>query len=127
MPASGILISSDEFGGWPSVFYFFGALGVVWFLLWTTFVYDNPDVHPLISQKELAYIQRSIGAQTSKHKVPTPWKKILTSMPVIAILVAQTGHGWGLYTLLTELPTYMKSVLHFDLKQVIFAILKPTV
>jgi len=41
---------------------------------------------------------------------------MLTSGPVLAILVAQTGHGWGLYTLLTELPTYLKTVLHFDLK-----------
>jgi ACS family sodium-dependent inorganic phosphate cotransporter-like MFS transporter 5 len=43
---------------------------------------------------------------------------MLTSWPVFAILVAQTGHGWGLYTLLTELPTYMKTVLHFDIKNV---------
>ena len=42
-------------------------------------------------------------------------------MPVLAILVAQTGHGWGLYTLLSELPTYMKTVLHFDVKAVIDA------
>lgn len=46
---------------------------------------------------------------------------MITSMPVLAILVAQTGHGWGLYTLLTELPTYMKNVLHFDIKKVIQA------
>lgn len=34
------------------------------------------------------------------------------------IIVAHTGHTWGLYTLLTELPTYMKTVLNFDIKQV---------
>lgn len=43
---------------------------------------------------------------------------MLTSMPVLAILVAQTAQGWGLYTLLTELPTYMKTILHFDIKAV---------
>ncbi|CAG7835921.1 unnamed protein product [Allacma fusca] len=116
MPISGILISSNLFGGWPSVFYVFGGMGIVWFILWTYLVYDSPSLHPRINPKELSYIQHSIGSQTSKHKVPTPWKQILTSMPVLAILVAQTGHGWGLYTLLTELPTYMNSVLHFDLK-----------
>jgi ACS family sodium-dependent inorganic phosphate cotransporter-like MFS transporter 5 len=48
----------------------------------------------------------------------TPWGKILTSLPVIAIFVAQTSNAWGLYTLLTELPTYMRTVLHFDIKEV---------
>jgi len=38
-------------------------------------------------------------------------------MPFWAILVGHIGHGWGLYTLLHELPSYLKSVLHFDIKQ----------
>lgn len=50
----------------------------------------------------------------------TPWKTILTSIHLWAILVAHLGHSWGLSMLLTELPTYMKTVLHFDLKAVIF-------
>jgi len=29
-----------------------------------------------------------------QYKVPTPWRKMLTSMPVLAILVVSTGHGW---------------------------------
>ena len=49
----------------------------------------------------------------------TPWKTILTSIHLWAILVAHLGHSWGLSMLLTELPTYMKTVLHFDLKAVI--------
>ena len=26
------------------------------------------------------------------------------------------AQNWGFYTLLTELPTYMKNILHFDIK-----------
>jgi len=86
-------------------------------LLWAYFVSSRPGEHKGISSQELEYIQGSMGGQTAKHNVPTPWKKILTSVPVYAILLAQVGNGWGLYTLLTELPTYMKNVLRYDMKQ----------
>ena len=32
--------------------------------------------------------------------------------------VAHVGHSWGLTMLLTELPSYMKGILHYDLKAV---------
>ena len=32
--------------------------------------------------------------------------------------MVHTGHNWGLYTLLTEIPTYLNNVQHFSLKAV---------
>ena len=43
MPASTYLC---ELLGWESVFYVFGALGLVWFLIWSLVIHDGPDVHP---------------------------------------------------------------------------------
>ena len=43
MPASTYLC---ELLGWESVFYVFGALGLVWFLIWSLIIHDGPDVHP---------------------------------------------------------------------------------
>lgn len=48
----------------------------------------------------------------------TPWKDIFTSLPVWAIVVGHVGHAWGLYMLLTQLPTFLSTVLQFDIKQV---------
>lgn len=42
----------------------------------------------------------------------------MKSMPFWAILLAHMGHNYGYETLMTELPTYMKQVLHFNLKDV---------
>ncbi|CAL8095520.1 unnamed protein product [Orchesella dallaii] len=117
MIMSGYLIHGNILGGWPSVFYVIGTLTIVWFVLWCFFVYDTPAQHPRISIEELNFIEKSIGNQTSKVKVPTPWRAILTSMPFWAILVGHIGHAWGLYTLLHELPTYLKNMLHFDIRQ----------
>lgn len=41
-------------------------------------------------------------------------------MPFWAILLAHMGHNYGYETLMTELPTYMKQVHHFSIKDVSF-------
>lgn len=35
----------------------------------------------------------------------------------MALIVAHCAHNWGFWTILTEIPSYMKSVLHFNIKQ----------
>lgn len=47
---------------------------------------------------------------------PTPWKAILTSMPMIALVCAQIGHDWGFYIMVTDLPKYMADVMQFSIK-----------
>lgn len=43
---------------------------------------------------------------------------IVKSGPFWAILLAHMGYNYGYETLMTELPTYMKQVLHFSIKDV---------
>lgn len=45
-----------------------------------------------------------------------PWKAILTSVPLWALVAAQVGHDWGFFTMVTDLPKYMKDVLKFDVE-----------
>lgn len=47
--------------------------------------------------------------------MPIPWKAIWTSSAVWAIICAQFAEGWGFFTLQTELPTFLKDALNFDL------------
>jgi len=49
--------------------------------------------------------------------VKTPWKSLFTSPPVIALIIVHSAHNWGFWTILTEIPSYMKSVLSFNIKQ----------
>jgi len=53
-------------GGWPSVFYVIGLGGLVWFILWTFFMYDSPAKHPRISPEERHYIEMSIGTSEAR-------------------------------------------------------------
>ncbi|XP_059049185.1 putative inorganic phosphate cotransporter [Achroia grisella] len=114
LPISGWLCTLDFGGGWPLCFYLFGGLGVIWFIAWMLLVYDTPRTHPRICPKEIEYITSSIGSQED-HTMSIPWCKFLTCVPLWAILIAQCGQSWLFYTQLTELPTYMNNILHFDI------------
>ncbi|XP_072949103.1 putative inorganic phosphate cotransporter isoform X2 [Epargyreus clarus] len=114
LPISGWLCTLDYAGGWPLCFYLFGGLGVIWFIAWMLLVYDSPQTHPRICPKEVEYITHSIGPQ-EERPIAIPWCKFLTCLPLWAILIAQCGQSWLFYTQLTELPTYMNNILHFDI------------
>jgi len=131
MPLTGWLCSQRFLGGWPSAFYIFGLLGIVWFICWMYLVYDKPSEHPRISRKERAYIERALQVPDERFEDPEqseqqttveqptehiPWSSILTSVPLWAILLTQCGQSWAFYTQLTELPTYMSNILHFDIQ-----------
>lgn len=55
---SSIVVAGTDLGGWPAVFYLFGALGVAWFPYWAYMAYEAPADHPGITMEELAYISQ---------------------------------------------------------------------
>lgn len=145
MPLAGWLCSLEFMGGWPLAFYVFGILGIIWFIFWMYLVYDKPSVHPRITAKELEYIERCTGVtkksvyqsrdnncneeeddDDDNYQVDVssrinasasiPWRSIMTSVPLWAILITQCGQSWAFYTQLTELPTYMNNILHFEIQ-----------
>jgi MFS transporter, ACS family, solute carrier family 17 (sodium-dependent inorganic phosphate cotransporter), other len=96
----------DSFDGWSSPFYFFGIAGVVWFILFVSIktitsssglvtllyglqqflCYSDPESHPYISDNEKNYLKRELKQLSrDKNLPPTPWKSILTSVPMMAM------------------------------------------
>ncbi|XP_058452669.1 putative inorganic phosphate cotransporter isoform X3 [Malaya genurostris] len=111
---SGVLASSSI--GWPGIFYVSGAAGLVWTVLWYFFGGNSPVEHPTITAEERDFIENSLGNQDHSKRIVTPWKAIFTSAPMIALIIAHSSHNWGFWTLLTEMPTYMKNVLGLNIK-----------
>ena len=97
--------------GWEWAFYLFGAVGVIWFLLWQYTVTARPDEHPDISAEELAFIQQ--GAPVDVPATP-PLLVFLTKLPVWAIIVAHFCNNWSLYVLLSWMPTFINKGLGVD-------------
>ncbi|XP_055339782.1 sialin-like isoform X2 [Paramacrobiotus metropolitanus] len=110
---SGVLIRNL---GWESGFYFFGGVTFVWFAGWLYIGHESPSTHPRISPKERHFILFAIGTHPGDTFRSTPWRHILTSLPVWAICVGYFGHNWGFYTLLTTMPSYLGKTLQYNIQ-----------
>jgi hypothetical protein len=67
MPICGALATSSI--GWPSIFYIFGAVGMLWVVLWFFVGADRPGTHKFISKAEQAYIETNLGSKVSTDTV----------------------------------------------------------
>lgn len=116
LAASGFIASS--YLGWPSIFYVSGFAGILWAFVWVLYAASQPSDHKSISDDERRYIESALDQPRDSHRsvLPTPWSKIATSLPFISLLIVHCGQNWGFWTLLTEIPNYMKNVLNMDIK-----------
>ncbi|XP_050434326.1 putative inorganic phosphate cotransporter isoform X2 [Adelges cooleyi] len=118
LAGSGLLASSPV--GWPSIFYVTGAVGLVWTVLWLVLGAESPQSgHQFLGQAEAHYINDQLKDVVSKRiqNDKTPWRCIFTSKPVWALALAHSGYNWGFWLLLTQMPTYLNTVLGLDIKK----------
>lgn len=107
MSTCGIL--SETFG-WESVFYVYGVVGCIWYIFWVWIVRESPEKDKHISEEEKRYIMASLKRSQSDPTKPRviPWKSIFTSTAVWAIAASHFAENWGVYTMLTQLPLFLK-------------------
>jgi ACS family sodium-dependent inorganic phosphate cotransporter len=111
--------------GWQWAFYLFGLLGALWFLFWQRTVTAIPTEDPKIGADELEIIRAGATPQAAGEAVP--WKALLTSMPVLAIIVTHFCNNWSLYVLLSWLPTFVNKGLGVDYASVGWFTMIPSV
>ncbi|XP_018804061.1 PREDICTED: putative inorganic phosphate cotransporter isoform X1 [Bactrocera latifrons] len=117
MATSGVIASSSL--GWPSIFYLSGGVGIVWAIVWFIWGASSPAHSKIISPEEKKFIEQSIGVDAAEEHGPPaniPWVKIFTTPAFLVLILVHSTHNWGFWTLLTEIPTYMKNVLGMDIK-----------
>lgn len=68
MPLSGLLAEYGFAGGWPSIFYVFGAVSTIWSIAFLIWIYEDPSSHPKINESEKKYINNSLWG-TNEIKV----------------------------------------------------------
>lgn len=104
--------------GWPSVFYVFGLFGFVWFVFWQKLVTDKPELDHRMGEAEQVLFQQENERDGANKSTVIPWKALLTKKPVWAIIIAHFCNNWGLYVLLSWLPSYFSSELGISLRSV---------
>lgn len=109
---TGYMIKWTE--SWATPFYVWACFGMVWYFFYFFMVFSDPKTHPFITQQELEYLEKEIP---KKMKFKVPWKAILTSPPNYALIAGQFGHDYLFFTILTDLPKYMKDILKLNIKQ----------
>uniref|UniRef100_A0A1I8AR58 MFS domain-containing protein n=1 Tax=Steinernema glaseri TaxID=37863 RepID=A0A1I8AR58_9BILA len=110
MPLSAYLVS---YVNWHAPFYAYGVLGILWAVWWLRISAPSPAAHHHISDEERKYIMQQVGPVTTGETTLTtiPWRKILTSLPVWAIVFASFCRSWSFFMLLGNQLTYMQDVL----------------
>ncbi|XP_059058451.1 putative inorganic phosphate cotransporter [Achroia grisella] len=101
--------------GWPAIFYVNGTLGLIWTAIYLFLGSSSPKTSTIISDKERIYIQTSLGHTGEEKILPTPWKASIFSLPFNALILVHSGHEFGFWTLMTQIPIYMTQVLGVDI------------
>ncbi|KAF5291403.1 hypothetical protein FQR65_LT01713 [Abscondita terminalis] len=116
MPICGYLIENL---GWESVFYVTGSVGLLWSICWFMLIYDSPAEHPRISNEEREEIESKINENLGSGTKPSrvPWRQLLTSLHVWAIVITHTCSVFGYFTLVNQLPTFMNDVYRVSIKK----------
>lgn len=50
--------------------------------------------------------------------MPVPWRHMLLSPPVWAIVITHGASVFGYFTVVNQLPTYIESILKYSIKEV---------
>ncbi|KAL6654808.1 hypothetical protein ACP70R_008273 [Stipagrostis hirtigluma subsp. patula] len=101
--------------GPQSVFFVEAVLGVAWSVLWLKFSSDPPRTDlPKVASREK--IKAHAGGVVAPRTVKIPWRRIIFSLPVWAIVVNNFTFHYALYVLMNWLPTYFELGLQLSLQ-----------
>ncbi|XP_052200346.1 probable anion transporter 5 isoform X1 [Diospyros lotus] len=127
--AAGMLVlpSLVKFKGPQSVFPAEAALGAMWSVLWFRCASDPPrSEHPkataagfgesLLPTKGIQKVKVENGGHSLKS-AQIPWKRIILSLSVWAIVVNNFTFHYALYVLMNWLPTYFELGLQLSLQE----------
>jgi len=100
--------------GWQSLFYIAGGMGMLWLVPWLLFTSDGPLVNNSIclfppSEEEIEYIISNQDKINNTTNLSVPWKRILTSPPVLVLALNQFTGNWIFYIWASWLPTFYET------------------
>jgi ACS family glucarate transporter-like MFS transporter len=100
-----LVVSVLRLMSWRRAFEIFGAIGVIWAILFYRWYRDDPATHPRMNRAELALLPPA-SQTASVHDIP--WR-VLFARPAVWLLCAQymcLSYGWYFY--ITWLPAYLR-------------------
>lgn len=110
---SGLLIKCVS---WHAALFLYGGIGTIWAVMWLCWTHDGPATCPGLSEKEKEVFGLNNQEARPVHRphIRIPWKAILTSWPVSAVLVAAFCRNLIFAMLITQIPQYFKDAFKMD-------------
>uniref|UniRef100_A0AC35U0F3 MFS domain-containing protein n=1 Tax=Rhabditophanes sp. KR3021 TaxID=114890 RepID=A0AC35U0F3_9BILA len=105
------------FGGWKAAFYVYAIVGSFFCMLWWIFIIDSPEKDKHITEAELHFINTHKPRTDNGHRkdAVVPWKRILSSGPVLAAALNSFAQNFFNVGLVTYIPQYYRTVLRANL------------
>jgi sugar phosphate permease len=101
--------------GWRLPFVEFGALGIVWAVVWYGWFRDRPEDHESVDAEEIKFIRSDqVDAEQLGHTRHVPWAALLRSTNMAFICGMYFASGYALYFYITWLPTYLLKARGFS-------------
>jgi MFS family permease len=128
--AQGIMWMSARWGGaitpilvvqvlgfvhWRTAFMLFGAMGVVWAIIFYWWYRDNPREHPAVNKAEAALLPPVESIHREEFNVP--WSTLARSKSLWLLCAQYFACSYAWYFFITWFPKYLRDVHGFDLKQ----------
>lgn len=99
--------------GWRNAFRLFGAIGIVWAVVFYRWYRNDPLENPNLNQAERDLLKGSAKLATGHGNVP--WSKFLRSRQVWMLCWQYFSLSYGWYFYITWLPTYLREARHLEL------------
>ncbi len=125
-----ILGSITHAAGWKSSFWFMGALGSVFTLIWVKYIHEVKD-HPRINAAEIGFIEQGGGlvnagrAAKGKALTWTAVRELLSHRMLVGIYIGQYCITTLTWFFLTWFPVYLNQARHLSIMKVGFAAALP--
>ncbi|WP_195780476.1 MFS transporter [Priestia megaterium] len=116
-----LAVSIIALWGWRSLFYIFGAAGIIWAILFFIVYRNIPEEHKWVKREELIYI-RGLDEKGNvnkpinlKNNAKVPWKAIFSSSNMWFLMIVWFCWNYANYFFITWLPTYLLEYRHFSI------------
>lgn len=92
---------------WRSTFWLFGAIGIVWCVLFAIWFRNRPEEHRRVNRAELDLIRAGQVESRAAH-AGVPWSRLLWSgnLWLLCLMYACQSYGWAFY--MTYLPSFLE-------------------
>ncbi|KAL3925630.1 MAG: hypothetical protein SGILL_000281 [Bacillariaceae sp.] len=126
----------DQFEDWRSVFYIYGAAGLLFLIPWLSLSQDSPtkalndgnDDSPAISNTKTSENNIIFALENAKSVLQSaPWEDFAKSKATWGMFLAHAANNWGLYNNLSWTPTFYAEQYGLNVKESSLLLIVPSI